>query len=308
MTMNASASSKWIDNVSVDDRPEAVAVVALRSRFKAVLRELPKAAKNTKGNSKAVHQLRVWTRRATAALRLYAEFLPEKDVAWLKKRLKRIRHAANDARDCDVLIEHLSGRRSSAHAEHWLQHVAAEREAAQHKIVEVYNDLIPNRKLKKRVDSLLKKLATPAQESKPETALFGLWSRQQLRPFVDDFFAAVPTDFNDESALHQFRIQGKHLRYAMELLVAAFPASFRTRLYPTIESLQDRLGKINDIRGLKARLQKKIEHAPDADSAAVSRQQLAKYEARQQQNLKSFQAWWTPKRAASLRQTFEKLL
>ena len=46
--------------------------------------------------------------------------------------------------------------------------------------------------------------------------------------------------------LHAFRIEGKQLRYAMEIFAGAFPPAFRGELYPLVEQLQERLGKIND--------------------------------------------------------------
>ena len=50
----------------------------------------------------------------------------------------------------------------------------------------------------------------------------------------------------DVQALHAFRIQGKQVRYAMEIFAGAFPPEFREQLYPIVETLQDRLGAIND--------------------------------------------------------------
>ena len=47
---------------------------------------------------------------ATAALRLYDDLLPRRWCLWLQKQLKRVRRAANNARDCDVLIERLVAR------------------------------------------------------------------------------------------------------------------------------------------------------------------------------------------------------
>ena len=64
-----------------------------------------------------VHRLRVSTRRAVAALKLYRDWLPPAKFRWVKKRLKKIRRAAGDARDLDVLAERLQrelGERAAA--------------------------------------------------------------------------------------------------------------------------------------------------------------------------------------------------
>ena len=69
------------------------------------------------------------------------------------------------------------------------------------------------------------------------------------------FFAAVPRDATDLAALHMFRIRGKELRYAMEVLAGAFSDEFRTRLYPIVESIQERLGEVNDLVTAKAKIE-----------------------------------------------------
>lgn len=52
-------------------------------------------------------------------------------------------------------------------------------------------------------------------------------------------------DSTDVMALHIFRIRGKDLRYAMEVLAGASPDEFRTRLYPAVESMQKLSGIIS---------------------------------------------------------------
>src|SRR5688572_28787502 len=98
---------KWVEGVSPDDRTCDVAVRSLRGRLRAVLHYLPLAADKAQEDVEHVHQLRVWTRRATAALVLYQELLPRRRFAWMKKQLRRVRQAANEARDCDVLLARL---------------------------------------------------------------------------------------------------------------------------------------------------------------------------------------------------------
>ena len=53
-------------------------------------------------------------------------------------------------------------------------------------------------------------------------------------------------DLSDVANLHQMRISGKRVRYAMELLAGAFDDSFRTELYPIYAEVQELLGTIND--------------------------------------------------------------
>ena len=68
----------------------------------------------------------------------------------------------------------------------------------------------------------------------------------KLAPFVNEFFSAAQADLTDIEALHQMRIAGKQVRYAMELLAGAFDRSFRGELYATFAEVQQKLGTIND--------------------------------------------------------------
>src|SRR5262249_13609183 len=85
---------------------------------------------------------------------------------------------------------------------------------------------------------------------------FAPWARLRLRPVVDGFFAAVPKGARPRlKDLHAFRIQAKELRYTMEMLDSAFPASFREQLTSRIEGMQERLGEINDVATRRKRFE-----------------------------------------------------
>src|SRR5436305_778371 len=111
---------KWIEGVSPDDPTGEVAARALRDRLAAVRHYLPLAAERAGEDMEYVHDLRVWSRRAAAALRLFAELLPHHPRDWVKKRLKRLRRAAGEARDCDVLIRRLARRPRNPGTARWL--------------------------------------------------------------------------------------------------------------------------------------------------------------------------------------------
>ena len=89
--------SKWIDGLAADSSVSAAARKSLEARLAAVAYWLPLAARPVDGDTERVHQLRVATRRAVAALKLYRDWLPRKPHRWLTKRLKKLRQAAGDA-------------------------------------------------------------------------------------------------------------------------------------------------------------------------------------------------------------------
>src|SRR5204862_8205255 len=61
-----------------------------------------------------------------------------------------------------------------------------------------------------------------------------------------DLEGAARGDLQAYEALHQVRILGKRLRYAMEIFESCFAPEFRQRYYPAVVDMQDILGLAND--------------------------------------------------------------
>lgn len=306
--MKSALPEKWIEAVD-GDRPSDVAVRTLESRLGAVCQLLPPAADKEERDVEHVHQLRVWTRRATAALNLYEDLMPRRRFSWMRKQLKRVRRAANAARNCDVLIERLRNKHSQRGTKRWLKEVRGERADAQQPIVAVYERLGHGDRFAQRIDKLLQRVRSLGEEQAGTASIgFGDWARGRLRSLVEQFFAAVPFDKTDEAALHKFRIHGKELRYALELLAGALPDEFRTKLYPTIEDMQNRLGEINDLATAKAWLQQKVESASAPKERALWQRLLASEQAQFDQVRPTFWDWCTPQMLQELRDGFEGLL
>src|SRR5581483_5712878 len=71
-------------------------------------------------------------------------------------------------------------------------------------------------------------------------------ARPQLAGLVHELDRAAAGDLKDYAVLHQVRIAGKRLRYAMEVFGDCFPPMFRDELYPAVEEMQEVLGLAND--------------------------------------------------------------
>jgi CHAD domain-containing protein len=300
---------KWIRGTSPDDSVAEVAGQTLQSRLAAVQHYLPLAAEKADQDVEYVHQLRVFTRRATASLRLYADLLPRGRAKWVQKQLRRIRHAANDARDYDVLARRWDRDHPGAQGERLRAHVREQRAEAQTQIVAIHERLQRDDRLARRIASLLRRVG-PRGKDKAELkrTCFGAWARARLRPLVETFFQAAPADGSDAAALHQFRIRGKELRYAMELLGGAFPAELRDKLYPVVETLQDMLGEINDHATAALHLRGQLEEAKDPGERNHLHRVLDREKVHYEQACQAFLAWWTPRQQEALRSGFEALL
>lgn len=240
-------NGKWIDETLPEERVSAAAREALTARLEPVAYYLHLAALKADRDIEHVHQLRVATRRAMAALRIYRDLLPPKRTRWLEKQLKRIRESAGEARDCDVLGQRLTGSNGAQPAESHaavLSRVQECRARAQKPIVAQYERL--DERLEHRMNKILKKVRWRHEDPLLEEPSFAEAARRSLRSVCDSFAETIAGDLTDVAALHQLRIAGKNLRYAMELFASAFDDDFRGKLYPIIEDLQECLGQIND--------------------------------------------------------------
>jgi CHAD domain-containing protein len=253
-----------------------------------------------------VHQLRVATRRAVAAVELYGGLIPRKPRRKLCRHLKRIRRAAGTARDCDVLIARQAPQASSAGRERLLATVRHKRAEAQQPLVDICRCSLEDGLLDQLSDRALRKLR--AGKRRKTAPRFRRWAVRQLRRSVKAFFKAEPKKLNDLEGLHEFRLRGKDLRYAMELLAAAFPRRFRSKLYPVVEQLQDHLGNIND----HAVAIERFRDWRDESTAGREGKELKRLRKAErkllEKSLWDFANWWTPHRSKRVQKSFARLV
>ncbi len=210
---------------------------------------LERAGRDAPSETENVHQLRVFSRRAAAAIEIFADWLPKKRGRWLQRQVKRVRKAAGAARDCDVLskrwLENMQHAPSS-HAALLLEHVKQRRGAAQAPI-EAIDKKLAGKHFDRRVRKILKCLRY-CGDGEPAACgqQFACLARGALRRLVVPYLAAARAELGDGAAMHAFRLLGKQVRYAMEIFAGAFDEEFRTELYPLVALLQERLGAIND--------------------------------------------------------------
>jgi CHAD domain-containing protein len=297
--------SKWIAVDSPNEPVTRVARRAVRDRLLWVRHYMSLSAKRPEEDVEYVHQLRVCSRRATAALATFEAFFPKRRAAWFKKQLKRIRRAAGAARDFDVLALRLATALKSESSEAaaglsaW---VADDRRKAQPAIDEVHNRL-RKRKFKRRIRQLASgaRFRGPANLCEPT---FAEAARCGMRHTLEEFFAAAEADLKDTGRLHVLRIAGKRLRYAMEIFAGAFGSKFRKQLYPRVEELQEKLGEINDHVAAVAHCQRGLHEIANESQRQLLARLLAAEEKSRDESLAAFFQFWTAERSEDLRHQF----
>jgi CHAD domain-containing protein len=198
----------------------------------------------------------VGTRRADAALRIFQTCLPEKVYKASRKRLRLLRRAAGATRDWDVFLFELRERlkqkdsRDRPGLDFLLGYALGQRAVAlgqlqtsgasqMHDFEVFLTDVVSAVRIASdngHVPSLLE-LARPVLGQR----------REELE-------VTASGDLTDYPHLHQVRIAGKRLRYAMEVFADCFPPEFRETLYPLIEEMQEILGRANDSHVASERL------------------------------------------------------
>src|SRR5947209_2449342 len=110
------ADDKWISGLRPHMPVAEAARRVLTARLGAVLDRLPAAVEHADEDVEHVHQLRVGTRRAAAAVRIFAECLPSRLHRQTRRALRAVRRAAGAARDWDVFLAMIADRHERSDA------------------------------------------------------------------------------------------------------------------------------------------------------------------------------------------------
>lgn len=292
-----------ISNVQ-DDTDAPVGLVAartLRKRFDAVWNSL-QAACAVPDRAEHVHQLRVATRRALAAIEAFRGCVPGKRREWLEKRLRRLRKAAGEARDLDVLTERLE-HDASARVRARLAAMLAKQRFRSHAPIRAAMERCLDEEWDSRVESLLEHV-----RSRRRQTAFKTHARRRLRSMIDAFFSKADRKIRDTDDIHSLRIEGKKLRYALEIFSCALPRQAEARCRNALEKLQATLGDFTDHAAAADRFSRWA-RGPDAGPHGPLLVALCEEEDRHADRArKAFCKWWNPSRRRALKRRFERTL
>jgi CHAD domain-containing protein len=295
------ADGKWIEGMTADAPLTKAAGRALGVRLGLVNDALPRAVHDADRDPEHVHQLRVGARRADAALRIFAPCLPKKSYKEARKQLRRLRRAAGAARDWDVFLIDLGEwrkarpEREQPGLDFLIGYSHGLRAAAQSELEAAAAEERP------RLESLVKETVEavrPPHDDPPRDAVLVDLARPLLTGLMHELEWAASGDLTDYARLHQVRIAGKRLRYAMELFADCFDAPFREELYPRIEDVQDALGRANDSHVAEGRLEElrgrlKLASPEEWKRVRAGVEALLRFHRRRlPQERKSFLRWW----------------
>jgi CHAD domain-containing protein len=298
------AEGKWVKGVSPKQPLHQAAHLILKSRLSAVWSWLPFAANKSDEDVEYVHQLRVSTRRAVEALRVFSDLVPKSDCQELRAKLREVRLAADEARNLDVLCSEFL-RCADASCEDTCRQIATaitdRRTSAQQPIIAVHERLLTE-KFPEQIEAILNAVKSEGDRTSKRT--YGRQAPRYLKPVLKKFFKASDADLSDDEALHTLRIQTKKLRYTMELVEVAFEPCFRKKLYVQISALQDVMGAVNDHATAKTVFSNWIANTDDVQQEAFFRGILLAEMKAHEDLRQAFYVIWTPKAVKGLRRQF----
>lgn len=279
----------------------------LKIRLKQTKRYLKKAATHPEQDPEYVHQMRVWSRRTGVACQFYRDQLPKSEFEWFLKQMKRVRKAANTARDCDVMKIRFEQMPVSHERNTILQIIDRSRQTAQKLLEEVYHQLLLSGKFHTHYRALKKVLLASPSRKPLSNKQFLSWHIKQLQRPLRRFTQATTADLTVTEKLHQLRIQGKHLRYAFELVSPLLNEKKTSNLDREFKKLQNLLGELNDHQTAATIFEDwagRTSHTETAELLlALKKQELALLE----KTRREFQHKWPAKRLNGIVKQFKRL-
>ncbi len=280
---------KWFDDLP----PQATVQIALQKlwgeRYRAVAHYLKLLQTEKTPSVETVHQLRVWARRTAAVVDLFGPPQPVRPWMTLRKQLKKIRRIAGETRDYDVLWEQL--RQSKEVDEDFKSTWKRRRRAARKRLSEAAR----TKKVLKDGPQLLQESAREirALPDRSRKLPFRNLARQHLKLTVRNWLKQSGTDLTKPDEMHQFRIEGKRLRYALENVASVLPLDHVKQLYAKLNTLHTLLGEICDTRAAIERyelLREEVSSSLRKTLAGILRQERRRLKSQQRKFLKHWNA------------------
>lgn len=218
--------------------PNEAAMKLLLVRLKFVWKCLVHIAKSGQESVEGVHRLRVASRRATAALELFAPLFPSKTINKVQGMVRKMRRSADALRDMDVLLEKIKRLKPDAYRYMWSDLIKKDRDSAGASLGDLFKLLGRTNRFPKSIKKLFKQIRLEKEMS------YAQWARARVQRVVCVLVDVFPEQKTGDKALHLFRIAVKKARYALELTVEA--GTGNPNLLRLLEKIQTRFGTMND--------------------------------------------------------------
>jgi CHAD domain-containing protein len=236
-------------SVGASEDPQAWLAELLRVRFGEVLKH--REAALDPGQIDGVHDMRVAIRRLRSVIRDFAEIADKFPLKGVRKELKALANALGGVRDADVEIEALDALNKATNDDAVREGISTILSGYRESRGSAFVKLQP-RLTDDAVAALRSKFEAALESSLRQRDLFGAGSitdasREIISNRLDDFILLADALYDplETKPLHDLRIAGKHLRYALELF-AEVRGDVLSPFAVEISKMQSFLGDVHD--------------------------------------------------------------
>jgi CHAD domain-containing protein len=262
----------------------------LRSRLERLSSNLRKTEKEPE-NAEHIHDLRVSIRRYTQGLRVFKHLLNDADVRKMRRRLRTVMDLCGFIRNCDIAGEVLKACGATV-PEALQQRLAKLRSHAQRDLGDLLEDFNISKRTK-NWEGWLRAEASPNQTVNST-------ARRILIPLTRAFLDASVCAANEGSSpgeMHQFRLQGKRIRYTLEIFGPVSGPEWEQWI-GIVRELQERLGAINDCVTTRDLIADPEGPSPDLQATESAVERLL------HERIEAFRAYWHEHLGADERRTW----
>lgn len=251
--------------------------IVLEQRIRTVRRYARRVGERPGDDPEDVHQLRVATRRLSAAIAVFKPLIDKDAARRLNRAARRLRRAAGPARDLDVLRAAIAEFMAPPVGETRPRRLLLKRldKRRRRAAEELECAMEPARlRFRRAVDRFGRKVTgTGGAPNLRDTRLHDFSDRVMWMRW-DNLLAAARGELSHADELHVLRLRAKRLRYALEVFTCCFPTGLAREWYAFVEGIQGQLGLLNDLRNLATLLddcEQREQFANATDAEAVAR-------------------------------------
>ncbi len=250
--------------------------IVLEQRIGTVRRYARRVAERPGDDPEDVHQLRVATRRLSAAIAVFKPLIERDAARRLNRAARRLRCAAGATRDLDVLQAAIVELIPPTDGKSRARRVLLKRLDKRHRraVEELGSVMEPARlRFRRAVNRFVGKSAAAGAVPVPSEMRLCDLSERVMSPRWENLLAAAHGGLTNADELHVLRLTAKRLRYALEVFACCFPAGLAREWYAFVEDIQGQLGVLNDLRNLASLLddwaqRERFGNAKDAQAVA----------------------------------------
>jgi CHAD domain-containing protein len=244
-----SSDAEPLENGGLETEADWIAKTLCR-RFRDIAESFKPAALCADENPEDVHQLRVACRRAAAALVFFKHWLPRRRRSALVRLLQRVRKSAGEARDIDVMLCRIANADiplKPKQKRRMIRFLSRRRKQAQKPLARIYQRLSETKCLDESFQAIVARIAPRGCESQCDLLL-------RRNAAIRKYLKRLEADPTSIDELHRLRIDGKQLRYTLELFRHRESDRCIKSVLKRSRKIQDRLGEIVDHLAAEHRL------------------------------------------------------